>query len=188
MTDEIFNREGGLRPFQAREASLVSRSDAASSRSSLVHNLGQLPDLSTLLTHGRRGKRPMDRIVMDAKKLLVLLASDWYDCECPIVTAITDSIFRRLLCLSQNETNRRELSVMQCQSCQSTRRAELSAEIAIHFVGYENLNAPHVLVFPEILVCLDCGSTVFQLPEAQLQSIRERIPWLSFAERADPLN
>jgi hypothetical protein len=53
---------------------------------------------------------------------------------------------------------------------------ELSAEVAIHFLGHENLNTPHVFVFPDILVCLDCGSTVFKVPDAELQSIRERVP------------
>jgi hypothetical protein len=57
----------------------------------------------------------------------------------------------------------------------------LTAEIAIHFLGNENLNVPHVFAFPEIVVCLDCGSTSFKIAEAELQSIRERVPWLSFA-------
>ena len=70
---------------------------------------------------------------------------------------------------------------MQCQSCQSYRQAQLTAEIAIHFPGYENLNTPHVLIFPEIVVCLDCGSTTLKIPKAELQSIQERVPWLSFA-------
>jgi hypothetical protein len=62
---------------------------------------------------------------------------------------------------------------MRCQACQSTQ-VGLRAEIAIHFPGRENLNTPHVFVFPNIVICLDCGSTNFTVPEAELQSIRER--------------
>jgi hypothetical protein len=65
---------------------------------------------------------------------------------------------------------------MQCQSCHSTSQVELSAEIAIHFPGHENLNSPHVYVFPEVFVCLRCGSTNFKVPDTELQSIRERVP------------
>jgi len=76
---------------------------------------------------------------------------------------------------------------MQCQSCHSTSQAELSAEIAIHFPGRENLNTPHVYVFPDITVCLDCGSTSFKVPDAKLQSIRERVPQSSRARADCPL-
>ena len=70
---------------------------------------------------------------------------------------------------------------MQCRSCQSTRHAELSAEIAIHLPDLENLNTPHVYVFPDIAVCLDGGPAGFKVPEADLQSVRERLPQLSRA-------
>jgi hypothetical protein len=63
---------------------------------------------------------------------------------------------------------------MRCKSCQSTSQVALTAEIAIHFRGREDLNTPHVFVFPDIVICLDCGSTNFTVPEAELQSIRER--------------
>lgn len=63
---------------------------------------------------------------------------------------------------------------MLCQSCQSTSRVRFSAEIAIHVPGHENLNTPHILVFPNVVICLDCGWTNFTVPEAELRSIRER--------------
>jgi hypothetical protein len=65
---------------------------------------------------------------------------------------------------------------MQCIVCQSAKHVELIAEIAIHFSGSENLNTPHVHVFPAVLVCLDCGSTSFKVPDTELQMIREREP------------
>jgi hypothetical protein len=63
---------------------------------------------------------------------------------------------------------------MRCQSCQSTIQVELPGEIAIHFPGRENLSTPHVFVFPDIVLCLDCGSANFAVREAEPRSIRER--------------
>jgi hypothetical protein len=63
---------------------------------------------------------------------------------------------------------------MHCISCQSDRLVELPAGIAIHFSGRENLDTPHVHVFPGVLVCLDCGSTSFKVLDTELQLIRER--------------
>ena len=57
---------------------------------------------------------------------------------------------------------------MCCPSCASGRQAEFSAEINIHYHGLQNLDRPGVFVFPEILVCLDCGFSVFDIPEAEL--------------------
>ena len=41
----------------------------------------------------------------------------------------------------------------------------------IHFLGYENLTTPTVWVFPEIMICLDCGHTDFSIPEPELQKL-----------------
>jgi len=73
--------------------------------------------------------------------------------------------------------------VMRCKSCQSASQVKLPAEIAIHFPGRQNLNTPHVFVFPEIVICLGCGSTNFTVPEAELQSILKRAS-LSSSARA----
>ena len=53
-------------------------------------------------------------------------------------------------------------------SCGSGNQAEFSAEINIHFSGLKNLDKPSVLVFPKLLVCLDCGLSQFTLPETEL--------------------
>jgi hypothetical protein len=76
---------------------------------------------------------------------------------------------------------------MQCQSCQSSRSAKLTAEVAIHFPGMRDLNTPHLFVFPHIVVCLECGSTTFRVPEGELQSIRERVSLPSRAPREESL-
>ena len=62
---------------------------------------------------------------------------------------------------------------MACKSCQSNYQRNLNGEIAIHFPGLEGLDKPIVLVFPKVLVCLDCGFTEFEIPEAQLRQLTE---------------
>jgi hypothetical protein len=43
----------------------------------------------------------------------------------------------------------------------------------IHFSGLKNLDKPTVMVFPKIMVCLDCGLTEFTIPEAELRLLGE---------------
>ena len=65
---------------------------------------------------------------------------------------------------------------MSCQSCASGREKEFAAEINIHFSGLKNLDKPGVLVFPKILVCLDCGFSRFTAPEAALALLAQATP------------
>jgi hypothetical protein len=60
---------------------------------------------------------------------------------------------------------------MNCLSCGSSKQAELTAEMMIHFLGLEHLDKPGVLLFPKIEVCLDCGLSRFTVPETELASI-----------------
>lgn len=48
---------------------------------------------------------------------------------------------------------------MACKSCGSDNQSEFGAEINIHFPGRKGLDKPAVLVFPKLVVCLDCGFT-----------------------------
>jgi hypothetical protein len=57
---------------------------------------------------------------------------------------------------------------MACKSCTSGNQAEFSSEICIHFSGLKNIDKPGVLIFPKVLVCLDCGSTRFTVPQPEL--------------------
>jgi hypothetical protein len=41
--------------------------------------------------------------------------------------------------------------------------------MAIHFPGLKYVNKPTVWVFPEVLVCLDCGVSEFTVPETELR-------------------
>jgi hypothetical protein len=44
----------------------------------------------------------------------------------------------------------------------------------IHFSGLKNLDKLPVMVFPKVLVCLDCGVTEFTVPKAELDQLVER--------------
>jgi hypothetical protein len=48
---------------------------------------------------------------------------------------------------------------------------KFSAEINIHFPGYEGLAKPTVWVFPQVLVCLDCGFAQFSISQSELQRL-----------------
>jgi len=66
------------------------------------------------------------------------------------------------LLLSTRETQ------LPCKTCGSDKQAKFTAEIAVHFSGPNNLDKPHLLVFPQILVCLNCGNAGFTIPQSQL--------------------
>ena|ERR1700722_9132760 len=55
-----------------------------------------------------------------------------------------------------------------CPSCGSVNQSRFPTEMAIHFPGLKNVNKPTVWVFPEVLVCLDCGVSEFTVPETEL--------------------
>jgi len=60
-----------------------------------------------------------------------------------------------------------------CRSCASANLKELEAEINIHFPGLGRLDESPILVFPKLLVCLECGFTESALSETELHSLRE---------------
>ncbi len=58
---------------------------------------------------------------------------------------------------------------MPCKSCGSINQRNFTVEIAIHFPGLKNIDKPVVWVFPELVVCLDCGTAEFAVPKAELR-------------------
>ena len=58
---------------------------------------------------------------------------------------------------------------MSCKSCGSIKQSKFTGEIAIHSPGLKNIDKPVVWVFPELVVCLECGVTEFAVPVAQLR-------------------
>jgi len=66
---------------------------------------------------------------------------------------------------------RQEKLAVPCKACGSDKQAKFTAEIAIHFPGLSNLGRPHLLLFPETLICLNCGNAEFTVPESQLHML-----------------
>jgi len=57
---------------------------------------------------------------------------------------------------------------MHCESCGSSNQRKFSAEIAIDFA---DINKPAVFVFPELVLCLDCGVARFIVTGADMQQL-----------------
>ena len=58
---------------------------------------------------------------------------------------------------------------MPCKSCGASNQRKFTGEIGIHFPGLKNIDKPVVWVFPEFIVCLECGVTEFAVQEAELR-------------------
>jgi len=58
---------------------------------------------------------------------------------------------------------------MPCKSCGSVDQSKFSGEMCIHFPGLKNIDKPVVWVFPEVVVCLNCGTAQFAVPETELR-------------------
>jgi hypothetical protein len=64
---------------------------------------------------------------------------------------------------------------MSCTLCESSNQAEFTTEMMIHFRGLKNIDKPGVLVFPKVLVCLDCGFSRFTTRELTLRCLQDAI-------------
>jgi hypothetical protein len=60
---------------------------------------------------------------------------------------------------------------MPCKSCSSVNQSRFRAEMGIHFPGLKNIDMPVVWVFAELIVCLDCGTAEFAVPEDELRQL-----------------
>jgi hypothetical protein len=58
-----------------------------------------------------------------------------------------------------------------CKTCGSVNQKKFSAEMGIHFPELKNIDKRVVWVFPEVVVCLDCGTAEFAVPEAELRQL-----------------
>jgi hypothetical protein len=58
---------------------------------------------------------------------------------------------------------------MPCKSCGSIHHKNFIGEMGIRSPGLKGLDKPIVWVFPELIVCLDCGIAEFAVPEAELR-------------------
>lgn len=66
-----------------------------------------------------------------------------------------------------------EKAVMACKSCGAENQEQYGAEINVHFPGRRGLDKPGVLVFPSLVVCLDCGFAEFTIPQTELRVLQE---------------
>ena len=48
------------------------------------------------------------------------------------------------------------------------------AEVSIHFQGLKKAHELPVLVFPELLVCFNCGKTEFTIPREELELLAKK--------------
>lgn len=63
---------------------------------------------------------------------------------------------------------------LRCLMCGSEDVRNFAAETLIHLPGMKNLDKPGVLVFPTLLICLDCGTAQFVVPDAELHRLTDR--------------
>ena len=61
-----------------------------------------------------------------------------------------------------------------CRACRSENVQKLRGEIAMRVPGLKNIDKPIVWVFPDILVCMDCGIAEFAVPEDDLRTLAKR--------------
>jgi hypothetical protein len=64
-----------------------------------------------------------------------------------------------------------------CPTCgASSRKMEFRGEICLHFPGgVKSLDKPQVWAFPQVVVCLDCGTARFTLPDAEFKLIEANL-------------
>lgn len=65
---------------------------------------------------------------------------------------------------------------MACKKCGSEHQAEYGSEINVHSAAHNNLDQEAFLLFPQLLVCLNCGFTEFTLSESELPLLANRPP------------
>jgi|SRR5690348_9029188 hypothetical protein len=87
-------------------------------------------------------------------------------------------LFESFICKSVHACNVRfamELNAltMACKACGSINEQKLNGEINLHFPGIEGLDKPTVWVFPQVIVCLDCGYAQFSVQQPELKRIAE---------------
>jgi hypothetical protein len=54
-------------------------------------------------------------------------------------------------------------------SCGADKQKSFRAEIVIHHQGMKGLEQPAVFMFPDVVLCLNCGKAQFEVPPAELQ-------------------
>jgi hypothetical protein len=58
---------------------------------------------------------------------------------------------------------------MACKTCGSGNQGKFLSEVDIHFPGLRDVKRSPVLVYPELLVCRNCGKSEFTVPKDELK-------------------
>ena len=61
--------------------------------------------------------------------------------------------------------------LVSCEACGSVKLRKFIGEMGIRSPGLKGLDKPVVWVFPELIVCLNCGAAEFVVPEAELRAL-----------------
>jgi hypothetical protein len=65
---------------------------------------------------------------------------------------------------------------MSCPKCTLGNQVEVSAEMIIHCDGLKNLENSGVLLFPKLLVCVNCGFSQLTVPKTSLALLASDSP------------
>jgi predicted nucleic-acid-binding Zn-ribbon protein len=63
---------------------------------------------------------------------------------------------------------------MPCKKCGSEDQTEFGAEVNLHFQGNSERDKQAILLFPKLLVCMECGFTEFVISETDLPHLSMR--------------
>jgi hypothetical protein len=58
---------------------------------------------------------------------------------------------------------------MRCKVCGLSNQKTFIGEMSIRSPGLKGLDKPSVWIFPELVVCLDCGMAELVVPESELR-------------------
>jgi len=60
---------------------------------------------------------------------------------------------------------------MICKKCGLDNQQQFRVEMNVHFRGREGLSKPTVMLFPQVVICFNCGFGEFAVPKAELQRL-----------------
>jgi hypothetical protein len=63
---------------------------------------------------------------------------------------------------------------MPCKKCGLEHQREYTSEMNVHFQQQSDFDRQAVLLFPKLLVCLECGFTEFTISQSELPLLAKR--------------
>jgi Zn ribbon nucleic-acid-binding protein len=63
---------------------------------------------------------------------------------------------------------------MPCKSCGAANQKKFIGVMGVRSPGLKNIDKLTVWVFPQLIVCLDCGTAEFVVPETELRLLAKR--------------